>query len=341
MLALSLEGLCAGAYHYAGTSAVEAAYFSNIDIAVQIEKTPKTMIGQAKLSEVRIDLKYTTYLCLMLVLRQNLGKKVDRNKWDNVEVAWEEEASRSDDFDSVALFRFSRDVEYSSSARHVRFGQNRTPGPKTKALSVLDFQLQCGKLSLLLLRDDDVTAARNIAKEMALFCINGLEFTAKRREDASLSITASAGKIFVFDIAERSGKCQEQPAQQPLNCSVLVEGYSGGSDAFDSQVVVTLDKAGGNSSIGVVVNYLSLAALIRPIEDIAAFFACDFPATAPTAPFLNETGLTHSSDAAPSGQNHDSFVEQQLQLRFVLHYPRLIFAADENDVNARALVLQG
>ena len=320
---------------------MEAAYFSNIDIAVQIEKTPKTMIGQAKLSEVRIDLKYTNYLCLMLVLRQNLGKKVERSKWDNIEVAWEEEASRSDDFDSVPLFRFSRDVEYSSSARHVRFGQSRAPGPKTKALSALDFQLQCGKLSLLLLRDDDVTSARSIAKEMALFCINGLEFTAKRREDASLSITASVGKIFVFDIAERGERCQEQPAQQPVNCSVLVEGYSGGSNAFDSQIVVTLDKAASNSSISVVVNYLSLAALIRPIEEIAAFFACDFPATSPAALFPNETGLTHSSDVASNDQNRDSSDEQQLQLRFVLHYPRLIFAADENDVNSRALVLQG
>ena len=138
--------------------------------------------------------------------------------------------------------------------------------------------------------------------------------------------------------------------------SVLVEGYTpreqrrnvDSSFSFDSQVVVKIDwdaSPTGTTKVIVVVSYLSIAAFVRPLQDLVQFFACAWPVMGLSGIYIakpapinemasDQTSMTESKAAQPLAVNI-------WELRFVAHYPRLIFAADESDPHSRALLLRG
>jgi hypothetical protein len=175
------------------------------------------------------------------------------------------------------------------------------------------------------------------------------------------------------DEGDRRRKRRE--LRPPCPFSVLVEGYSpsknsaGSSKTLDDdsdsepQLVVTVDRCPASSagSIGpladsdlpadskvtvarVVINFLSVNALIRPFQEIAAFLSCSWP----TQKVSVESSGKRSSltgpqlkDAHAQGVKSVPSTSRGFQLKLVAHYPRIFFVADESDPHSRALVLRG
>ena len=170
-----------------------------------------------------------------------------------------------------------------------------------------------------------------------------------------------------------NGKRKRKPLRQPCPFAVLAEGYLsaddndavvlGESDLDGPEFVISIDTCPASSTTGfgplsetslppdtkvtlakVVVNYLSLNALIRPFREIADFLSCEWPTSVEQSPKCMrvdevELHITEKSKFPKIDMIHDSF--RGFQLKVVAHYPRVFFLADESDLHSRALVLKG
>ena len=111
------------------------------------------------------------------------------------------------------------------------------------------------------------------------------------------------------------------------------------------------DEEGGDDKIvivRVVINYLSVNPLIRPLRETISFLTCSW-----SVPHLEESALLTSGILRVPSQNVGGlvdYIEQDaahsasrrgFQLKLVAHYPQIFFLADESDPNSRALVLRG
>jgi hypothetical protein len=311
---------------------MESKGIKGVDMDITIEKTSSSMSVKSRVSDVHTILKYSDYVSLILVLRNNLGKKVDRKRWDNVEVAWEEEASKSDDVEG-------RNILYAISARYVRYGQKKISREDAAKSLPVDVEFHCGGLSLLLRRDDDLMLSA-LDQDVVYLSLYGLDVSLKRMEDNRRSIAASIGKVFLFDVRGRTARGADRIASY----NVIVEGYTAPdkSDRFDSQVVVTADSTGSESSVSFVVNRLSVAALLKPMEELIAFLGCEWNLEShlPTKMSKTEIAETNTENLDQSGGVSAPRAPHSLQLKLVLHFPRLIFVADESNKKSRALVLE-
>jgi hypothetical protein len=164
--------------------------------------------------------------------------------------------------------------------------------------------------------------------------------------------------------------------RHPCAFCVLAEGYSPSEAQMntvdtqnvprtDPQLIMTIDSCSASSvgSVGgsmdeegvddkivivrVVINYLSVNPLIRPLREISSFLTSSW-----SVPHLEESVLSSGTFRVPS-QNVgglEDYIEQDVahialrrgfQLKLVAHYPQIFFVADESDPNSRALVLRG
>lgn len=305
---------------------------------------------EARLSDLEINLKYSDYVGILLVHRDNVGKKVDKEKWDNLEAIFWQETTVPD----MESPRYSKEVSYSTSARHVRYGKPKSSAEQTTKVSKLDFFLECGRVDLLLRRDDALISSqgKHEGYDFILFAIRRLTCSAIQRLDSTRSVTVSLGELSLIDLGDshRRSKSDIPDVGDPLY-SVVAEGYhaTDHKDDFDSQVVFTIDKPEADSKVTnatVVVNYLSLAALFRPLEELYAFLCCKWPMGEGGDSLFGETDsldgrVSGSFEDGKSSTSSARTTSATTRLKLVLHYPRLILVADENDRNSRALVLEG
>ncbi len=93
----------------------------------------------------------------------------------------------------------------------------------------------------------------------------------------------------------------------------------------------------------IVVNYLSLNILIRPVKEALSFVSCEWH-------LLKHTRLNLSPQPeiaeqpktfGPAETSENIPRNGEFQLKIVAHYPRVFFLADESYRNSRALVLRG
>jgi hypothetical protein len=101
-----------------------------------------------------------------------------------------------------------------------------------------------------------------------------------------------------------------------------------------------LDASSSEVNVSLLMNYISLAVLTTPIEEVVQFLTCRFDA-ATSGNVLESNGLTSRPETSPSIPQSPSLFNTPVQLKLVLHYPRLVIVAEENDRNSRALVLEG
>ena len=173
-------------------------------------------------------------------------------------------------------------------------------------------------------------------------------------------------------------KAKRKSPRQPCPFHVLAEGYAPDDEKVASssrpdgaadgpQFVVTVDRCPASSTgvIGslsdyqlprdskvtvarVVVNFLSVNAMIRPFKEIVAFLSCQWPSRyshkiSPTEPGEEKkeinSGVTDDEIETRTTPNRGE--SRGFQLKLVAHYPRLFFLADEGDPHSRALVLRG
>jgi hypothetical protein len=133
----------------------------------------------------------------------------------------------------------------------------------------------------------------------------------------------------------------------------MVEGYApsqrhdvNSGEDVESQIVVSLEKDPSLSltKVSVVISYLSIAALTEPLREAVEFFNCEWSVQTSAPIHQEETIPLHTCEEPVQNVSSGSAPEEgasALQLRFVLHYPRLILVADEHDRHSRALVLEG
>ena len=179
---------------------------------------------------------------------------------------------------------------------------------------------------------------------------------------------------YYFSLPHDSG-LKRKPPRAPCPFKVLVEGYDAlaesgdpegfaltNSDALDSskgpQFVVSVDTCPASSTAGfgslsesglppdakvtvarVVINHLSVNALVRPFRDIAAFLSCEWNSDLDDSP----PHLSPSEQSKKVTAEDGTVVTKGkgIELKVVSHYPRVFFLADESDPHSRALVLRG
>ena len=339
-----------------GTKSTKNQLLSEIDFLVDISVAPSATTMACRLSNVVIRLSYLDYLALRHILRDNIGRKADKSKWDNLEVAWEKETGT--DINAVEQQTFSNDVLYSSSARLVRYGHGAKPSFKKPSA---DINLHFESLSILL-RRDDVSDFSAPLYDIIVARMQGFELGLGRKEDGDQWLNASLNQVFVFDLG-RVGRRELRSPGKPLDpfqahdfATVLLQGYTspnkqeiGGS--FDSQIVVKVDREAppsGITKVVVVVSFLSIAPMVGPLRDVVDFVTCEW---GESAYFESDTRRTESlvcdgrtvpeSEMTTPSETTKSTHHRVWRVQFISHYPRLVFAADDNDLQSKALVLRG
>ena len=400
MLALSILGLGWEAHGGANDSPTATKQMP-VDLLLELRKPTsagRTTLLKGSLSYVDLLLAYSDYVLFRAVLRENIGRKIDMERWDNVEKAyWMEEASAENvPAEQVARAEgtVNHRVAYSSNARFVRYGkkskvakpEKRNVGTDAGQLDAgllvsvvlealpenklsLDFKFDLGGLRLTLHRDDPIDASTNIANsfnyDVVLVRVENIETTMTKSKSGDFSFHLSLYRMGVFDLGDIGRLARHQYFQNvqaaanpnpkkfrnPSAFCVLAEGYSassqpdGGTTDSDAQLVVTVDTCPASSigSVGsipsidlgsekvtiarVVVNHLSVNALVRPIREIGSFLACAWPnpradlssalvsASKDDEAALSSAYLKNKSDTKSSG----------FQLKLVAHYPRIFF----------------
>lgn len=419
MLSLQLTGFCAGMMRNKTELNDLSSATKPINLEIMLQKPTvrgREIAVQGKLSFFDLKLNYSDFVFLRAVIRDNIGRKIDTEAWDNIEKAyWLEEDMEEDrirsgtDFNEVE----SRQVEYSSNARFVRYGKagkrdqkKQTNSPATvkppatheiaDSSTGLDVRFQLDGLSLKLSRDDDVEGmsqdddiATAFQYDIMLLRVQLVEIAASRKETGDLSFCLSLFRLGLFDLGDRgrlmrqryysslpsmkSIKAKQKAIRQPCPFHVLVEGYSPlenagsrtmESSADDPQFVVNVDRCSAGSAVAagslkdcelpldakvtvakVVINNLSVNALVRPFKEIAAFLSCEWrtKASQELSAIDVEKNESFSSETIVNTKPANLVVlqNQGLQLKLVAHYPRVFFLADESDPHSRALVLRG
>lgn len=345
MLTVVLLGFSVGVYRNPSISWEESFIASDVDVSVDLRMSSAEVVVACRLSDLFVRLSYTEYSLICLILQENIGEKMKKERWDNVETEWENEVAENVN-ELSARSIFSNDVIYSSSARLVRYGRRNV----SSTLRTLTVSLTLGTVSLVLQRDDGDLA---VPYDMLLLEGQDFDFEIGRKEDGDEWLNLSLRRLFVFDLGKlgrhaHMSSSNEVDEADWSSRSVLVTGYSpaertsGGSNGseFESQIVIKIDKLHAPSNeikVVFVVSFLSVAAFVGPTRDLVQFLSCKWPILSadypPTRMVSEKTPTIESkiSVAAP----------RQWNLRFVLHYPRLLFAADESDPHSRALVVRG
>eukprot|EP00980_Cylindrotheca_fusiformis_P027997 scaffold22575_cov141-Cylindrotheca_fusiformis.AAC.28 len=418
ILSLQLTGFCGGMMKDTINVNDLSSATNPIDLEIILQKP--TVVGReislrGKLSFLHLKLNYSDFVFVQAVVRDNVGRRIDTEAWDNIEKAyWLEEEKKEDGLGSGAdtIEIESRQVEYASNARFVRYGKaGKRDRKKERKLSetmtqasmahesaerstALEVSFKLDGLSLKLRRDDDVDGIEEgdellqaFHYDISLLRVQLVEISASQKDTGDFSFCLSLFRLGLFDLGDhgrlvrrqyysslpsaQSKRSQRNPIRQPCPFHVLVEGYSSSSDeeistrgSDDAQLVVNVDRCSAGSAIAtgslkdcelpsdskvtvakVVVNNLSVNALIRPFKEIAAFLSCEWKTqTSQVASVIGlEKKATDSSRAAGSVQQakSGSFRNQGFQLKLVAHYPRVFFLADESDPHSRALVLRG
>lgn len=356
MLAVNLLGFSGGVYGPVRRESEGVSMLSNVDMTIEVAKTKSLVAVTCHLSDVRIHLSYADYVLSFLVLQENLGRALEKKSWDNLEVAWEEEAASADNTgDSPA---YSKEVSYSTNARHVRYGRKKQSRAKEKPS--YDFQFRFDVLSVILRRIDplDNSTTQN-DYDMVLVRGQGFEASLTSSGDGDQSLGFSLRSIFLYDLGGKGrmlcrSRGGERKDELPPAFSILVDGYSppekegasAGSGNVDAQVIVALNRhtsSPGDVKVSVLINYLSIAALARPFEEIVDFLLRRWPCSILAHTRREETESLDGNvgDSLEDKSDAVSGSTRSFQVKFVLHYPRLILVADESDPHSRGLVVRG
>jgi hypothetical protein len=371
------------------------------------------------MSGVVVTLLYTDYALLQAIVRDNVGRRVDTDKWDNIEKAyWMEEAGDDDrDTELQNLDQSQTDprnkVMYSSHARFVRYGKGGKKGrvkakneeqadshdaESNSSNNTADVRFDLDGFSMKLRRDDRVEGISEDDDDLAnafkydaiLLRVESVEILTTTTTAGDMSFNLSLFRIGLFDLGDSgrlfreryyyslpdqgfmSAKQKSKGLRRPCPFHVLAEGYSSTKEDGDfaregdddgPQFVLSVDTCPASSTSGfgslsecglppeskvtiarIVINYLSVNALVRPFREIADFLSCKWPVPDEEVGLPSRNAELENKLVEKVRAHNDKIVPTSakgFQLRLVAHYPRVFFLADESDANSRALVLRG
>lgn len=322
--------------------------FSPFDLTAHVERSPNSINVLVDMSSVSVRLSYTDFSLIALVLRLNINRRPDKKRWDNLEVAWEKEVV--DDRSR----HFSREVAYSTHARRVRYGVVRGSSSTMGQQSRVKVRLAVGSLACILHRNDFFNGeSTNFSYDLAVMTLIGLEIaTTSCGDDHHTSASIKSFDLRdLGDAGRRAREVMEGTIRAPSLHSTIVKGYHSANVKEESatQIVVSIDKkkhdanSTGDCSmetiVSIVVNFLSITALSRPLRELGEFFGCAWPLSGGvnTASLLGQDRVCQEEDdhQPPSRGSLD------LSARLVLYYPRVVFISDESVTSSKALVLSG
>jgi hypothetical protein len=322
----------------------------SVDSEVDIEICGTFSKLRCSLSALVCRLSYVDYLSLKCIVQDNFGGENNRHQWDNLETACEEELSKKDTTDDESLIN-STEIVYSSSARVIRYGHSKNSRAK---LASIHASICCGSLGLILRRDDNVNP--DSSYDMIALRGEGIECEFGRKEEGELWLNLTLSQMFAFDLGRigrqvRSNRACTNGTLATDALSVLVEGYSSSSvdiSDVDSQLVVKLERDpadSGTVNLVVIVSFISITALLEPIQDVLNFLTCRWELD-----FIREIAKNKSmsnGEASSGDEEHTtrlfflSSFRSKICVRFVSHYARFIFSANEHDIHSRYLILKG
>ena len=88
MLRVLLSGVSCNVYRHTAAGRTENCVLSEIDISLDMKAAMSSITMACRLSDVVVHLAYMDYVTLRSVLRENVGRKLEKKSWDNLEVAW-------------------------------------------------------------------------------------------------------------------------------------------------------------------------------------------------------------------------------------------------------------
>jgi hypothetical protein len=332
----------------------EGNLVSKVDIEIDVELSSVATTIICHLSDVMTRLSYSDYVVLRCIIRDNIGRKADRGHWDNIEKAWEKESKVTDPFGETAL-SYSVDVAYSSSARVVRYGQEKGIRAKASRLTLI---VSCGSIALILSNDSSSSDSEEVY-DMIGVRVLGFDFELGRNGDGEEWLNLSLGNVFVVDLG-KDGRCARMTFPRRGNpeildsLSVLVEGYNSQRSSIalestiDSHLVVKIDRdsgASGEVNIVIIISFLSVTLFREPIQDLLNFATCHWicdvsSSTSQGVALLLDTAS--STEMSTDKATMRSFYGiADIKIRFVSHYARFVLAADELDSHSRSLMLTG
>jgi hypothetical protein len=238
MLTLSILGL--GWETYGETNdAPTATKQMPFDLLLDLRKprsVGRTTLLKASLSYVDLLLAYSDYALYRSVLKENIGKKSDVERWDNVEKAYWMEQESSEKFTTDRILShentLNHRVAYSSNARFVRYGKKskadatmkefNESADQTKASestdsipealpgdkSSLNFKFNLGGLRLTLHRDDaiegmaDIDFSSSFYYDVVLLRVENIETTLTTTHSGDRSFHLSLYRMGVFDLGD-------------------------------------------------------------------------------------------------------------------------------------------
>lgn len=218
--------------------------------------------------------------------------------------------------------------------------------------------------------------------DMVLLRISDIKTQFVRKMSGNSSFNLTLHDLSLFDLGDVPRLAREQYKQNLLSISsiqagrkakranrypcafaMIAEGYnqSGGASEgndIEPQLLLTVDSC-PSTSVGfvrdantqdldkvtvarIVLNCLTVNALIRPLREVASFFSRKWSTVAvddATEPLSRPSAVVVTRDQSKRDGARTSSLG--IQLKLVAHYPRLFFVADESDVQSRALVLRG
>ena len=251
VLSLGITGFCGGVWREETDFNGLSSATDPIDLEIVLRKPTvrgRELSLRGKLSSVNLTLKYSDYVLVRAIARDNIGRKGDAERWDNVEKAyWLEEdqvddaAGGSRDIHSLEIPGSSSKstenrVAYSSNARFIRYGKGGKRAQKIehsdmlnssesgfkvketseKANTNMNMQFELGGLSLKLRRDDEVEVGDDqelslaFNYDMMLLRVQIVEISVTTNGSGDLSFHLSLFRIGLFDLGDRGRLTRER-----------------------------------------------------------------------------------------------------------------------------------
>lgn len=239
VLSLTLQGIGYNTFEsFSETSPSLPAADRPVELHVILRKPTwhgHTISMRGKLSFVDLTLKYSEYVLLRAVLRDNIGRDIDMNQWDNIEKAYWMEEARIETMGYDGDNRMSRvetqndtsgvgRVTYASDARFIRYGK-KAETQQHESLAErglpagsdekpgLDFKFDLDGLSLTLHRDDalentsefamhDADMIKSFNYDVVLFRVQVAVISVSTNSAGDNSFHLSLNRIGLIDLGD-------------------------------------------------------------------------------------------------------------------------------------------
>ena len=305
-------------------------------------------------SDVQARICYTDYVHLMQVAHENIWQQFDKTDLDEPGYDWTSDPKL---LESTNATEARDDLEQATAVSEPP--QESCQEVANAEATSRPFELTVAVSDVaIVLRRNDASPESVVDYDMVLFRGEHFDFILTSSSEGETAVF-SVKRIFAFDLGEqgrvlRSTRSLSAMEVGPMPIAIMVEGYSSSEqptsgslgNGEDTQIMARLDRPRVDSRetrISVVISRLSITALFRPLQELA-----EFSAKAWTIPVEKNTNIgkpcaqtrREDSQTAPNGRATDK-PHLPVSIRVVLHYPRIMFVADDGDPHSRALILRG